>query len=102
MKKTVLTLLTLFFVTYNYAQETTPAFEMNARLGRGINMGNAFEAPTETAWSNPWRPEYFGIMSELGFSHVRIPIQMGTRSQKYGHTTLYHHTFIFKSHQRGR
>ncbi|CAN5912094.1 hypothetical protein BH24BAC1_BH24BAC1_26670 [soil metagenome] len=48
---------------------------MNARLGRGINMGNAFEAPTETAWGNPWQPEYFRIMAEMGFTHVRVPVQ---------------------------
>ncbi|MGF1635718.1 MAG: cellulase family glycosylhydrolase [Cyclobacteriaceae bacterium] len=66
-----------------YAQNRESAFEMNDRLGKGINMGNAFEAPTETEWGNPWRPEYFKIMSELGFSHVRLPIRWETdaRSQ---------------------
>jgi endoglucanase len=58
-----------------FAQERTAAFAMNARLGRGINMGNAFEAPSETAWGNPWKPEYFRIMAEMGFQHVRVPIQ---------------------------
>ena len=38
------------------AQERIPAFEMNERLGRGINMGNAFEAPSENDWGNPWNP----------------------------------------------
>ncbi|HNX80264.1 MAG TPA: cellulase family glycosylhydrolase, partial [Prolixibacteraceae bacterium] len=51
------------------------AFQLNQRLGRGINMGNCFEAPTETEWGNPWKPEYFRIMSDLGFKHVRIPIR---------------------------
>ncbi len=57
------------------AQQRLQAFEMNKRLGKGINMGNAFEAPSETAWGNPWDPEYFRIMSELGFSHVRLPVR---------------------------
>ena len=57
------------------AQERLAAFQMNERLGRGINMGNSFEAPSETAWGNPWDPEYFKIMSELGFSHVRLPVR---------------------------
>jgi aryl-phospho-beta-D-glucosidase BglC (GH1 family) len=57
------------------AQNRITAFEMNERLGRGINMGNSFEAPSETAWGNPWDPEYFKIMSELGFSHVRLPVR---------------------------
>lgn len=60
------------------AQSRQPAFEMNDRLGRGINMGNSFEAPTETAWGNPWRPGYFKVMAELGFRHVRVPIRWET------------------------
>lgn len=64
---------------------------MNERLGRGINMGNAFEAPTETAWGNPWQPGYFQIMAELGFSHVRIPIRWDTpeRSMNEPPYTIY-------------
>lgn len=57
------------------AQNRLPAFEMNERLGRGINMGNSFEAPAETAWGNPWNAEYFRIISELGFNHVRLPVR---------------------------
>lgn len=75
MKKLVFLLLSVFFTITSFAQENTTAFEMNERLGRGINMGNAFEAPTETAWSNPWKAEYFEIMAELGFTHVRVPIR---------------------------
>ncbi len=56
------------------SQHPATAFEINERLGRGINMGNTFEAPSETAWGNPWKPEYFEQMAELGFQHVRIPI----------------------------
>jgi len=57
------------------AQEHQTAHEINQRLGRGINMGNTFEAPAEDAWGNPWKPEYFGIMADLGFNHVRLPIR---------------------------
>lgn len=59
-------------------QNRVPAFEMNKRLGRGINMGNSFEAPTETEWGNPWKPEYFKIISGLGFKHVRLPVRWET------------------------
>ena len=57
------------------AQNRLPAFEMNERLGRGVNMGNAFEAPAEADWGNPWKPEYFEIMADLGFDHVRLPVR---------------------------
>lgn len=63
------------------AQNRTPAFEMNERLGRGINMGNAFEAPSETEWGNPWKPEYFEIIADLGFDHVRLPVRWETAAR---------------------
>lgn len=64
-----------------HSQQREAAFQMNQRLGRGINMGNSFEAPTETEWGNPWKPEYFRIISELGFKHVRIPIRWETAAR---------------------
>lgn len=76
--KNVLLIILVLFCYKVHSQEAANAFEMNQRLGRGINMGNAFEAPTESAWGNPWKPAYFRIMSELGFAHVRIPIRWST------------------------
>lgn len=49
--------------------------EINRRLGRGINMGNMFEAPSEQAWGNPWQSGYFKQIADLGFQHVRIPVR---------------------------
>jgi endoglucanase len=74
-KNTTFSIVFLLSVLCCQAQLNEPAFQMNERLGRGINMGNCFEAPSETAWGNPWKPEYFRIMSVLGFRHVRIPIR---------------------------
>ena len=64
-----------------HSQQREAAFQMNQQLGRGVNMGNCFEAPTETEWGNPWKPEYFRIISELGFKHVRIPIRWETAAR---------------------
>ncbi|MFT4735085.1 MAG: endoglucanase [Algoriphagus sp.] len=49
-------------------------FQVNKDLGRGVNMGNMFEAPSEDAWGNPFRDDYFEKIAGLGFNHVRIPI----------------------------
>lgn len=78
--KTLLLCFSLIFVALvtALAQTRVPAFEMNQQLGRGINMGNCFEAPTETEWGNPWKPEYFKIISQLGFKHVRLPVRWET------------------------
>ncbi len=70
--------LTFFFfliVLAINAQNREHAFEVNKRLGRGINYGNMFEAPSEQAWGNPWKPEYARMVATLGFKHVRIPIR---------------------------
>ncbi|WP_304232017.1 cellulase family glycosylhydrolase [Jiulongibacter sediminis] len=37
-----------------------------------------FEAPSENAWGNPFRDDYFQRIAELGFSHVRLPITWET------------------------
>jgi endoglucanase len=79
MKKSVLLALVCFYINTGWATgQRAAAFEMNGRLGRGINIGNTFEAPSETAWGNPWNPEYCRIISELGFSHIRIPVRWET------------------------
>lgn len=69
--------LSVFALGSNLAQ-TASSFEVNERLGRGINMGNAFEAPSENEWGNPWQPEYFKRIADLGFQHVRVPIRWET------------------------
>jgi aryl-phospho-beta-D-glucosidase BglC (GH1 family) len=68
----VLVLLILFF---QMAIAQTPIHDLNKKLGKGINMGNMFEAPSETEWGNPFKDYYFKRISSLGFNHVRIPIR---------------------------
>ncbi len=66
----------LFILALNlFSQNREHAFEVNKRLGRGINYGNMFEAPSETEWGNPWKPQYAKMIADLGFNHVRIPIR---------------------------
>ena len=68
----------IFFLLAHFAlaaQNREHVFEINEKLGRGINFGNMFEAPSETEWGNPWMPEYPRLIAELGFNHVRIPIR---------------------------
>ncbi|RME59123.1 MAG: glycoside hydrolase family 5 protein, partial [Caldilineae bacterium] len=57
------------------------AFDMNRRLGRGINMGNALEAPYEGAWGMYARDEYFAVIAEAGFSHVRLPVRWNAHAK---------------------
>jgi endoglucanase len=50
-------------------------FEQNRRLGRGVNLGNALEAPQEGQWGVTLREEYFQLIKDAGFDAVRIPIR---------------------------
>ncbi|MBD3393297.1 MAG: cellulase family glycosylhydrolase [Chitinivibrionales bacterium] len=52
-----------------------PAFERNARFGRGINLGNALEAPNEGEWGVTLEESYFSIIADAGFDGVRIPVR---------------------------
>ena len=70
---TSLLLITILFS--GIAQNRDKAFEINSKLGRGINYGNMFEAPSENAWGNKWKPQYPTIIADLGFNHVRVPIR---------------------------
>jgi aryl-phospho-beta-D-glucosidase BglC (GH1 family) len=75
MKKLIYLLVFLPLLTFG---QQTEIFELNQKLGKGINMGNMFEAPSETEWGNPFRNDYFQRIAELGFDHVRIPIRWDT------------------------
>lgn len=59
--------------------ETTPtdldAFAQNTKLGRGVNLGNALEAPNEGEWGVTLKSEYFDLIKNAGFTSVRIPIR---------------------------
>jgi hypothetical protein len=46
---------------------------MNARLGKGVNLGNALDAPTEGAWGVTLKADYFRWIADSGFTMVRIP-----------------------------
>jgi endoglucanase len=53
---------------------TDPAV-ISKELGRGINLGNALEAPREGAWGVTLNENYFTLVEQAGFSTVRVPIR---------------------------
>ncbi len=72
------TLLFLLLIpSFSFAQRDA-VFQVNEKLGKGINLGNMFEAPSEEAWGNPFREEYLEAIAALGFDHIRIPIRWDT------------------------
>lgn len=75
MNRLITSFILLMLGLCTMSQQREAAFDMNEQLGRGINMGNTFEAPSEDEWGNPWKPEYFEMMADLGFDHVRLPVR---------------------------
>jgi endoglucanase len=59
----------------NTSSAKPDAFKMNRMLGRGVNIGNALEAPTEGAWGVVVKEEYFDIIKQAGFNSVRLPVK---------------------------
>src|SRR6185295_9725862 len=51
------------------------AYERNARLGRGVNLGNALEAPEEGDWGIVLQESDFQLIKNAGFTAVRVPIR---------------------------
>lgn len=65
-------------IPYPTLAATTPPnyiFDQNKRLGRGVNLGNALEAPREGEWGVTLQEGYFQLIKEAGFNSVRIPIR---------------------------
>src|SRR6516164_3857394 len=62
-----------------FAQDDA-AFRYNRLLGRGINLGNALDAPREGAWGVTLKADYFRLIRKAGFNSVRIPIRWSTHA----------------------
>ncbi len=53
----------------------------NRRLGRGINLGNALDAPREGAWGVTLKAEYFRTIKAAGFDTVRLPVKWSAHAR---------------------
>ncbi|MGD0899520.1 MAG: glycoside hydrolase family 5 protein [Thermoguttaceae bacterium] len=58
-----------------FFQQLKPAF------GRGINLGNALEAPAEGAWGVTLKEHYFAAIKSAGFDSVRIPVRWSAHAE---------------------
>ncbi len=51
------------------------------KIMRGINLGNAFDAPTPGEWGVTIKPEYLTAIKEAGFDTVRFPVRVSAHTQ---------------------
>ena len=61
------------------AFKTISAFDQAQLMGRGVNLGNALEAGAD--WAIELYESYFQLISEAGFTNVRIPISWALYAQ---------------------
>jgi endoglucanase len=67
-----------------HAEKQTPtgdAHAANKKLGRGINLGNALEAPREGDWGVTLHADYFKAIKKAGFDSVRLPVNWAAHAK---------------------
>ncbi len=71
---------TLTFAATLRAAEPEDIFKTAKRLERGVNLGNALEAPREGEWGLTLKAEYFAKIAHAGLRSVRIPISWSSHA----------------------
>ena len=61
-------------------QDARKAVQMNQLLGRGVNFGNALDAPKEGDWGVVLKDEYFDLAKQAGFNSIRLPVRWSAHS----------------------
>jgi len=62
--------------------EKSDVFAINKTLGRGMNFGNALEAPKEGDWGLKLEAEYFKHIRDAGFQSIRVPVKWSAHAAK--------------------
>ncbi|WP_152051895.1 glycoside hydrolase family 5 protein [Tautonia marina] len=85
---TIISVATLTSFATLTVRAEDPAVEQNRRLGRGINLGNALEAPQEGDWGIILEESYFEAIQRAGFDSVRIPIRWSNHAARTAPYTI--------------
>ncbi len=69
------------------------AFAINKLIGRGINIGNALEAPVEGEWGVMIKEEYFDIIKSARFNSIRIAVCWSAHARNEAPFSIDHNFF---------
>jgi endoglucanase len=72
----------------NATKSPADPFKMNKLLGRGVNLGNALDAPKEGEWGVTLKEEYFQIIKDAGFNSVRLPVRWSAHAMEQSPYTI--------------
>lgn len=72
----------------------TPAHHANARIKRGVNLGNGFEAPPGQGWGVKFTIEDIDHIAAEGFDHIRVPVAWHFRLTETNGTTTIDPAFL--------
>lgn len=61
---------------------------INKGLGRGINFGNALDAPSEGAWGPKLQAHWFDLVASAGFDSIRLPIRWSAHAAQSAPYTI--------------
>ncbi len=70
------------------AHAGTDPFAINQRLGRGVNFGNALDAPTEGEWGVVLKEEFFDAAKAADFNSIRLPVRWSAHAAKEAPYTI--------------
>lgn len=69
--------------------ERDPFFQsLKPPFGRGINLGNALEAPNEGEWGVTLEADYFRAIKEAGFDSIRLPVKWSNHAEQSAPYTI--------------
>lgn len=80
MSVRVVTFLVLCVVTLSCASD--PIHPLAARIGTGVNLGNALESAPNWTSTISLEEEFFALIKEAGFDSVRLPVRWSAHASQ--------------------
>jgi endoglucanase len=68
--------------------EAIDPFEQVKQMGRGVNFGNALEAPREGEWGMVLEERFFDLVKEGGFATIRLPTKWSAHALREAPYTI--------------
>jgi endoglucanase len=71
----------------------SPAARMAPALNRGVNLGNALEAPQEGSWGVTLEEKDFTLIEKTGFRSIRVPVRWSAHAETNPPYTIHREFF---------